>query len=262
MISEPPLAVFLGADVLAAPVTRSVVLMASQQDEPPFQVRWSRLVEAEADRHARPGQRLVAEIRERFDWGSHALTDAAEERAVAGLADTDPKDRHVAAAAHAAGIGVIVTRNVRHFGHRDLATLSLSAVDPDWFLAVTLTGRVYKATLEDICSARARHPRTPADLHAALAQAHPNLFETMRHVFPGVEPSPSDNRPARDLFRGVRCVGCAGQFGKAVEDAGGGVCAECRKPLRSTDFQAVSADAALGRPSSPLLPGGRDGTRG
>jgi hypothetical protein len=142
-----------------------------------------------------------------------------------------------------------------------LAALSLSAVDPDWFLAVTLTGRVYAATLEDICSARTRDPRTPEDLHAALARAHPNLFEAMRHVFPRVEPSPSDHRPATDLFRGVRCMVCAGLSGEALE-AAGGVCAECRKPPRSMNPQDFPAAAALEGPSSPQLPGRRDGTRG
>ncbi|MDR0592374.1 MAG: hypothetical protein LBG60_03765 [Bifidobacteriaceae bacterium] len=243
MISEPPSAVFLDADVLAAPVTRTVILVASQQDAPPFRVRWSGLAEAEADRHLRPGQRLVSQMRERFDWGPEALTGTACELALASLEDTDPKDRHVAAAAHAAGIGVIVTRNVRHFGRRDLAALSLSAVDPDWFLAVTLTSRVYTATLEDVCSARARDPRTPEALHAALAREHPRLFDAMRPAFPGAEPARCGNRPPADLFRGVRCVACGSRDGETLEGATG-VCAGCGKERRSPSAQAGRATAA------------------
>ncbi|MDR1450298.1 MAG: hypothetical protein LBI84_08895 [Propionibacteriaceae bacterium] len=261
MISEPPLAVFLDADVLAAPLTRSVILMASQQDEPPFQVRWSELVEAEADRHPRPGQRLVREIRERFDWGSEALVGAASVLDMSAFADTDTKDRHVAAAAHSAGIGVIVTRNVRHFGRRDLAALSLSAVNPDWFLAVTLTGRVYGATLEDICSARTRDPQTPEALHSALARGHPHLFGAMGHVFPGVAPGSYENRPAANLFRGARCVACGERPDEPLERANG-VCARCVNQRRSARSQVSLNDgtAPLGPPRRHF-PGERDGTR-
>jgi hypothetical protein len=188
-----PHTVFLDADVLAAPVTRSLVLIASQQDDPPFQVRWSKTVEDEADRHLRPAQRSVADIRTTFDRGTEVLVSA--DRLPPELSDTDPKDQHVAAAAYAAGIGVIVTRNVRHFGTQDLVALSLSAVDPDRFLAANLTNDLYRATLEDICSARTREPRTPVTLHAALGREHPRLFDTMKHLFLGVEPTSTGHHP-------------------------------------------------------------------
>lgn len=226
MTSEATPSVFLDADVLAAPVTRSRVLIAAQEDDPPFQVRWSRSVEEEADRHMRPGQRFVSEIRERFDWGTQALVPAVDPSRSPKLEDTDAKDRHVVAVAHAAGIGVIVTRNVRHFGRKDLAALSLSAVDPDWFLAVTLTDRVYAATLEDICSARRRDPRTPQSLHGVLASEHPRLFDAMRNVFPGAQSAHAGSRQVAEPFRGVRCIACGVRTHDAIEDAGG-LCRAC-----------------------------------
>jgi hypothetical protein len=125
-----------------------------------------------------------------------------------------------------------VTRNVRHFGHLDLKTFSMSAVNPDLFLACALTSDVYRRTLEAICSARSREPRTPESLHLSLAGEHPELFESMRGVFPGPPPAPPDRQRPAESFRSVRCVRC-GATPVALGRAPLGLCADCAADVRA-----------------------------
>jgi hypothetical protein len=50
------------------------------------------------------------------------------------LAVTDPKDRHVAAAAVKCAPCTLVTWNLRHFNSKELSALGVSTSDPDSFL--------------------------------------------------------------------------------------------------------------------------------
>jgi hypothetical protein len=220
--------VFLDADVLAAPLTRSVILMAVFQEGSGFGARWSLAAEAEADKHARPGQMRLGGLRQQFEWADRVIvpnSDGAD-----GLKDTEPGDWHIIDAAHQAGITVIMTRNVHHFGSGDLAGWSMSAVHPDQWLATVLTPSVYEKTLTDICANRRREPKTPAKLHAALAKEHPRLFAAMAAVFPGVGPEKSDHSPPAEVFRGVRCIKCQDETASA-NDLVDGVGPNCRAIL-------------------------------
>lgn len=69
----------------------------------------------------------------------------------------DPADRHVMAAALAAGAGVIVTANLRDFPRRAMVPAGLRALHPDAFLME--------------CWLQAPAP-VEAAVHAALARAH------------------------------------------------------------------------------------------
>ena len=55
MSSEPSWTpVFVDADVLAAPLTRTLLILCGTHPESVYGLRWSLGVEAEADRHLRP----------------------------------------------------------------------------------------------------------------------------------------------------------------------------------------------------------------
>ncbi|MDR0849729.1 MAG: DUF6011 domain-containing protein [Propionibacteriaceae bacterium] len=227
MTGEVRRPVFLDADVLAAPMSRTVLILASLAGAG-FVPRWSPLAEAEADRALRPGQTKVSDLRQRFAWGTTVLIDAAPSRILEMMTDTSETDRHIIAAAWQAGITVVVTRNVHDFGRADLDRLGMAAVHPDAFAAAILTSSTYRTTLDAMSAGRLRPPNTPESLHAALGVEHPRLFEAMRSVFPDVETRASHDSPPAEVFRGNRCVVC-GQELTGPESLASGVCPECGK---------------------------------
>ncbi|MDR1449568.1 MAG: DUF6011 domain-containing protein [Propionibacteriaceae bacterium] len=198
--------VFLDADVLAAPMSRTVLILASVAGAR-FVPRWSLAAEAEADRALRTGQTLVSAVRARFAWGTTVLVDTAPSQAL-GMVDTSETDRHIIAAARQAGIKTIVTRNVHDFGRADLDRLGMDAVHPDLFAATVLTRSTYQVVLAAMSASRLRPPNTPAALHAALGAGHPRLFEAMASLFPFVEAAAGDSNPPAEVFRGSRCLVC------------------------------------------------------
>jgi hypothetical protein len=203
MTSETWFPVFADADVLAAPLTRTLLILCGIHRDGCYGVRWSLAVEAEADRHLRPGQTPVRALRERFDWGSETLVAEAAGPKTVELPGTSPKDRHVVWAAAQAGIAVIVSRNVTDFGHADLARLGISAVHPDLFLSSVVTAKVYQDTLASLAKARTRQPNTPETLHAAIGAEHPRLHKAMSDRYPGANAAPSDHRPPGEESRGA-----------------------------------------------------------
>jgi len=205
---------FVDADVLSAPMTRTLLLVAAAQRGSRFHVHWSPAAEAEADRALRPGQTRVAELRQRFDWGTAVLVPDATPEAMAALTDTSSTDRHILASAVAAGLPVVVTRNVHDFGRNDLAHAGVSAVHPDRFLSQMVSEAEYRRSLEAMAVGRAWPPNTPETLHAAFGAGHPLLFEAMRTVYPGVDPKPSTDAPPAEVFRGNHCFAC----GKRLSD--------------------------------------------
>jgi len=214
--------VFLDADVLAASLTRTLIMTAAVQDGAVFTPRWSLRVEAEADRHARPGQTRLVDVRARW-WGADALVPSTDDPS---LADTHPKDRHVIASARDAGIGLIVSRNIADFGQADLVRCGVSVAHPDLFLASVVGPADYLTMLEDICSRRSRAPNVPEVLHRALAAEHPRLFEAMSPLFPTVS-ADQGVRPSL-VFRGASCLVC----GRPLTDTGSlasGVGPECHR---------------------------------
>ena len=232
--------VFLDANVLAAPTTRSLILRATEHRETGFAVCWTLRAEAEADealirRAAERGKRLgrmippvlVSTLRQRLDWGGQVIVPEAPELE-ASLTDTDAGDRHILAAASAARAGAVITVDVDDFGQKDLARLGLSAANPDLFLSWVMTPAAYKMALESIAAGRTLPPNTPETIHATLAKGHPRLVEAMQQVYPGVEPVLSAATPPAELFRGNCCLVC----GKTLTDPESlaiGVGPECRK---------------------------------
>jgi hypothetical protein len=67
---------FVNADVLASPMTRTVLMMASFAKGSRFSLRWSLSAEAEADAALRPGQtRLSAFVTIGPDSGDHVAVN-------------------------------------------------------------------------------------------------------------------------------------------------------------------------------------------
>jgi hypothetical protein len=236
--------VFLDADVLAAPTTRSLILFGSLAPGSNYVARWSEAAEREADAaldsqwqaarsRASAGDRVrplsVRSLRtsqEASDWGERAIVAPAPGALEAGLVHTDRKDRHVLAAASACGARLVVSGNIRDFGAVDLARLGMSAAHPDLFLSLAFTVETYSAVLKSLASRRGREPNTPASIHSALIQSHPRLARSMSAAFPGTALSaPVPNQP-REVFRGVACVGC-GQRLSDTSSAECGVCPTC-----------------------------------
>jgi len=210
--------------VLASPQARTIPYMARPLAD--YELMYSPSVETEAVRHQRAGQVPIPALRRRLDW---LLVPDADDAAIVRLCDTDPKDRHVLAAAVAAGACFVMTANVRHFGPGDLQAAGVSAVHPGLFLSHHLTRASYEEVVRALGSARSRPPREPLSIHEQEVARHlPALFAKYRSVFGTPEPDPALVAP-HTQFRGPRCVRCS-QLTGGQPDATG-VCLACRTDL-------------------------------
>jgi len=220
------LRVFLDADVLAASLTRTLIMVASTVGERvQFFPSWSLAVEVEADGHVKPGQARLSAIRPQL-WGGDTLVPDVPANAGGLMRDTDIKDQHVLAAAFASGISLIVSRNVKHFGTVDLRRCGVDVAHPDLFLASRLTCDAYRGALSAICARRTRPPNTPEALHVALGREHPLLTGKMAGLFPAC-PAPATHDMPGVMFRGSRCLVC-GQPLNDPESLRLGIGPECR----------------------------------
>lgn len=139
MPSTSRVRVFVDADVLASPVPRTILYLARPLSD--YELVYSQFVETEAERHQKAAHIPVSTLRQRWDW---QIVPDAENEDIAGLSDTDDKDKPVLAAAMVARATFVVTGNVRHFGAGDLSTHSLSAVHPGLFLSHHITSETYR----------------------------------------------------------------------------------------------------------------------
>jgi len=214
--------VFVDADVLTSPVPRTILYLARPLSD--YELVYSPYVETEAERHQKAAHIPVSTLRERWDW---QIVPDAEIEDIAGLSDTDHKDKPVLAAAIAARATFVVTGNVRHFGAGDLSAHGLSAVHPGLFLRHHITPETYREVVEAVAENRAREPRDPLAIHEQEIAVHlPALFVAHRDLFGPPSPD-ATHRPPAVPFRGVRCVRCA----RRLEDAQAsttGLCDICR----------------------------------
>lgn len=97
--------VFLDANVLAKPVTRTILMRGAARSG--FTIGWSARAEAEAARHMRPRAIPPAEVRRRYGGDLMPTGD------VAGRFEaTTPADRQILADADAAGARFLITEDV------------------------------------------------------------------------------------------------------------------------------------------------------
>jgi len=201
MSDGPEFAIFLDANVLAKPVTRTLLMIAGQVSG--YGTTWSAYVEDEANRHLRSGQTSVTEMRTR---ASQQLSGPGHDPQ--RFACTAASDRQVLADVEAAQAQFIVSEDVDDFGESDLASLGVTVVNPDLFLSTRTTAAAYLDAVRFLAQRSNNPHRTPEDFHRALGRVHPMTVQTHRAVFPSVTPLPATHHPPRDLARGTRCLTC------------------------------------------------------
>ncbi len=200
MASNPSLA-FLDAAVLASPVTRT--LLIARGDPAGLAVTWSQYAEEQANRHLPPQATSLTSVRERILSRTLGPTGTRPER----FAHTQVSDRQILADAEAAGAAFLITSDVDDFAEIDLVKTSISAVNPDLFMAIRFPQGAYLYALRQLVSNMHNPPRSEAEMHALLANRHPRLFARHANVYE-VPPARSAHREPKTLFRGSRCVRC------------------------------------------------------
>lgn len=199
-MSDFPL-LFLDANTLASPVTRTLVIAGARADG--LRWTWSKHVEIEADAHAREGASRTSRVRAEI-LGTE-LSPAA--RTTRGLVTPTPSDRRVIADAIRAGARYLITADVDDFASGDLAAHDMSAVNPDYFMALRLTEQAYRESVELLALVQRNPPRTADDVHRMLGRRHPRLTARFRDAYDATPVPADDDQPAL-LFRGVACIRC------------------------------------------------------
>lgn len=161
--------VLLDANIIAKPVTRTLLVVGGVPSG--FRALWSRAAEREAQVHMRPRALPPSSVRERFDVLLGPTGTGAER-----FVGTKGGDRQILADAAAAGARFLVTEDVDDYGLDDLASVGISAVNPDLFLAARLTRDAFSTVIDLFVERQLNPPTTPAQFHAAIAKNHPRLF--------------------------------------------------------------------------------------
>lgn len=217
MVNDPT-PIFLDANVLARPITRTLLLIGA--DESGLAVTWSAYVETEANRHTRGAALSVSDLRKRFDRVLGPTGDGPER-----FKATSAPDRQVLADADAARVSFLITADVDDFAEGDLAVLRLSAIHPDLFMALRFPRRAYLRALDLLVANMKNPPRTAAEMHGLIARQHPRLFSAHSDAYEVRPADPVQAEPAV-MVRGIRCVLC-----ESVVDSPGdlriGLCVDC-----------------------------------
>lgn len=192
---------FLDANTPASPVTRTLVIAGARIDG--LRVVWSSHVEAEADRHTRGTSARVSALR--TDILGMELSPSS--RSTKGLVTASVEDRKVMADAIRAGARYLVTTDVDDFAFEDLAGHEMSAVSPDYFMALRFSEFAYRGGVGLLADVAKNPPRTPADVHRMLGRRHPHLTTRFADLYDAT-PLPADSDQPGVLFRGVACVRC------------------------------------------------------
>ncbi|MST50141.1 hypothetical protein [Mobiluncus porci] len=197
-MSEVFFRVFLDANVLAKPVTRTQLTACGPFSG--FLAVWSKTAETEANRHLRPRMISVTEVRQIYG-GILSPTGKINDRFTA----TSETDRQILADAAASNARFLITEDVDDFAEPDLQAVGTSAVNPDLFLSKYLNREAYARIVNLFAERQVSPPHTPAEIHAAIARQHPRLFSTHADLFE-IEPChlqqilPQSNSAARFLY--------------------------------------------------------------
>lgn len=217
--SSGPTRVFLDANIIAKPVTRTLLMVGGAPSR--FRAEWSLAAEQEATAHMRPRAVAPALIRERFGL---QLTPSGSD--VDRFIDTKRADRQILADALAADARFVITEDVDDYGQRDLEGVAISAINPDLFLAERLTWEAYATVIDLFVERQVNPPTTTARFHAAIAKNHPRLFTAHADLYE-TDPDQSLHPEPAVIFRGPRCVRCE-QIIAAIDTMDAGLCPECR----------------------------------
>jgi len=183
--------VVLDANVVVMAALRDTLLRAADADL--YRPVWSEDILAEVERTlVAKGMTTDTHARLLLDVMGAAFPDVAVTgyRARLPHMTNDPKDRHVLAAAVAAGAQVIVTTNLKHFRAEALAPYAISAQSPDDFLCDLYErspeglGQIIRAQARDLV----RPPVSVPELLSLLAlQQAPQFAARLRASLLGGE---------------------------------------------------------------------------
>ncbi len=194
--------IFLDANVLAAPVTRTLLLVGIEAID--VIATWSERAETEANRHMRPRAISVTVFRTTIWENDLSPTGQRPSRFKA----TKNGDRQILADAAAAEAAFIVTSDVDDFGESDLVAEEIAAVNPDLFMATRFTEAAYRRALTQLVTSLTHPPKTAAQMHGLIGRKHPRLFERFAYLYPGTAIVTSGEPAPHVLYRGVRCIIC------------------------------------------------------
>jgi len=199
--------IFLDANVLAAPVTRTLLLVGIEAID--VVATWSEHAETEANRHMRSSAMSVTDLREIILGSDLSPTGANPERFVG----TKGADRQILADAAAASAAFLITTDVDDFGVDDLVIEKIAAVNADLFMASRFTEAAYQRALTQLVSSLTHPPKTVGEMHALIGRKHPRLHARFAHLHTDVAMESAPEQEPRILFRGARCIIC----GRAVK---------------------------------------------
>lgn len=211
--------IFLDANILARPITRTFLWVGSQQDC--FTITWSQLAEEEANKNLRPNATPIDQLRQRYGRALSATGSNLDR-----FAHTSRKDRQILSDAEASGASFLITSDVDDFGIDDLNSIGISAVQPDLFLRYRLSETAYLTALEALSNNSKNPPRTSAVVHARAGRLHPLLTARMAALFPNIAIDASTHMPPKAQFRGIACIACGRRLiaGDSMELGLGAIC--------------------------------------
>ena len=193
---------FLDANVLAAPVTRTLLLVGIEAID--IVATWSRHAEDEANKHLRPRAISVTDLR-----ATILESELSPEGENPGrFAATKGADRQILADVAAADAAYLITTDVNDFAEVDLVAEKIAAVNPDLFMATRFTEEAYERALAQLVSSLVNPPKTTAQMHALIGRKHPRLHARFLHLYPGAAPKATTEHEPRVLYRGARCIIC------------------------------------------------------
>lgn len=177
-----PRRVVLDACVLYPPSLRDLLLTVAALDA--FEVVWSERILAEVERNVLADNADIDPERfRRHTLGAMraAFPDATAEPLAEDeldATDIDPGDRHVVAAAVAAGADAIVTINVRHFPAAALNPVGIAVLTPGFLLDMleTLQPSLVDQALDAMSRRWKNPPRTSGEI-LNLLMVHPTMAE-------------------------------------------------------------------------------------
>lgn len=175
---------FLDANVLASPVTRTLVIAGARTDG--LRVVWSPHAEAEADRHARGTATSVSMLRTDI-LGMELSPPSGSTK---GLTTRSVKDRQVMADGIRAGARYLITADVDDFAFDDLAGHEMSAVNPDYFMALRFSEFAYQSGVSLLSDVAKNPTRSPVDVHRMLGRRHPHATRRFADLY-GTAPLPA-----------------------------------------------------------------------
>jgi hypothetical protein len=213
-MTEPKIRVFLDGNILAKPVTRSLLLFAA--DASGYLTTWSEYAETEGNRHLRSSAKSLTAVRQLAQMSLSPTGDNPDK-----FIETSFKDRQILADAIAARAFFIITEDVDDFAEKDLNLAGISAVNHDLFLSERMTESGYIDALTLLSERMRNPPWTPAQLHSQLGKVHPLTVAKHHAVFTTTPMPATDNLPTH-LYRGRRCLRCCqikNSFHRGVCDA-------------------------------------------